>query len=111
MATGKVRIFELAKELNMSSKDLMALFGRLGLEAKSQLSVVEPKVADLLRAQLKGAAKPATKAAPAATAVAVAPPAAAVAAPAAAAPAEAAPIAAAPPPAAAVAVAAAEPVV
>jgi translation initiation factor IF-2 len=108
MATGKVRIFELAKELNMSSKDLMALFGRLGLEAKSQLSVVEPKVADLLRAQLKGAAKPAApKAAPAAKAPAVAPPAAAVAAPAAAAPPEAAPVAVTPPAAAAVA---AEPV-
>src|ERR1700678_3855312 len=104
MATGKVRIFELAKELNMSSKDLMALFGRLGLEAKSQLSVVEPKVADLLRAQLKGAAKPAPKAAPAAKAPAAAPPsaapppAAAVAAPAAALPAQAAPVAAAAPP-------------
>ena len=59
MATGKVRIFELAKELNMTSKDLVALFGRLGLEAKNQLSVVEPKVADLLRAQLKAPAKPA----------------------------------------------------
>ncbi|MBV8367400.1 MAG: translation initiation factor IF-2 [Candidatus Eremiobacteraeota bacterium] len=68
MATGKPRIFELAKELGMSSKDLLALFGRLGLEAKNQLSVVEPKVADLLRAQLKGAkaaAKPAPAAAPA----------------------------------------------
>ncbi|HEV3089319.1 MAG TPA: translation initiation factor IF-2, partial [Candidatus Elarobacter sp.] len=60
MATGKPRIFELAKELGMSSKDLLALFGRLGLEAKNQLSVVEPKVADLLRAQLKGP-KPAPK--------------------------------------------------
>ena len=60
MATGKPRIFELAKELGMSSKDLLGLFGRLGLEAKNQLSVVEPKVADLLRAQLKGA-KPAPK--------------------------------------------------
>jgi translation initiation factor IF-2 len=109
MATGKVRIFELAKELNMSSKDLMALFGRLGLEAKSQLSVVEPKVADLLRAQLKGAAKPAApKAAPAAKAPVAAPPAAAVAAPAAAAPLEVAPVAAAPPPVAAAV--AAEPV-
>jgi translation initiation factor IF-2 len=108
MATGKVRIFELAKELNMSSKDLMALFGRLGLEAKSQLSVVEPKVADLLRAQLKGAAKPAApKAVPAAKAAAAAPPAAAVAAPVAVAPVEAAPVAAAPPAAEAVA---AEPV-
>ncbi|MDQ6944093.1 MAG: translation initiation factor IF-2 N-terminal domain-containing protein, partial [Candidatus Eremiobacteraeota bacterium] len=83
MATGKPRIFELAKELGMSSKDLLGLFGRLGLEAKNQLSVVEPKVADLLRAQLKGA-KAAAKAAPAAAPAAVAtaePPAAAVAAP------------------------------
>src|SRR6185312_2811885 len=79
-ATGKVRIFELAKELNMPSKDLIALFGRLGLEAKNQLSVVEPKVADLLRAQLKAAsAKPAAKAAPAAPAAP--PPAAGAAAP------------------------------
>src|SRR5665213_2837858 len=77
MATGKPRIFELAKELGMSSKDLVALFGRLGLEAKNQLSVVEPKVADLLRAQLKGAAKAAAaKSAAVATAepVAAAPP-------------------------------------
>jgi translation initiation factor IF-2 len=107
MATGKVRIFELAKELNMASKDLMALLVRLGLEAKSQLSVVEPKVADLLRAQLKGAAKPAAKAAPAAAkaAAAAAPPVAAAAAPAAATP-----LAEAPAAAAAVAAAPAEPV-
>jgi translation initiation factor IF-2 len=71
MATGKPRIFELAKELGMSSKDLLGLFGRLGLEAKNQLSVVEPKVADLLRAQLKGA-KAAPKAAPADAATATA---------------------------------------
>src|ERR1700686_4118199 len=79
IATGKPRIFELAKELNMPSKDLIALFGRLGLEAKNQLSAVEPKVADLLRSQLKraAAARPAAKAAPVAPAtpppVAVAP--------------------------------------
>jgi len=72
MATGKPRIFELAKELGMSSKDLLALFGRLGLDAKNQLSVVEPKVADLLRAQLKGA-NAAPKSAPAASAPAAAP--------------------------------------
>ena len=76
MATGKVRIFELAKELGMTSKDLLALFGRLGLEAKNQLSVVEPKVADLLRAQLKGASA-APKAKTAAAASAAPPPAAA----------------------------------
>src|SRR6185312_4545518 len=66
MATGKVRIFELAKELGMSSKELLALFGRLGLEAKNQLSVVDGKIADLLRAQLGKA--PAAAAAPKAAA-------------------------------------------
>jgi translation initiation factor IF-2 len=116
MATGKPRIFELAKELGMSSKDLLGLFGRLGVEAKNQLSVVEPKVADLLRAQLKGAK--AAKAASAAAAPAAAP--AATAAPpaapeSAAASAPAAPVAAraaapvSPPPAATAATAAAAP--
>src|SRR6202011_3489393 len=90
MATGKPRIFELAKELGMTSKDLVALFGRLGLEAKNQLSVVEPKVADLLRAQLKGA-KAAPKAAPAAAPAPAAASAQAPAAPSANAPAPAAP--------------------
>ncbi|HEV2741234.1 MAG TPA: translation initiation factor IF-2 [Candidatus Elarobacter sp.] len=84
MATGKPRIFELAKELGMSSKDLLGLFGRLGLEAKNQLSVVEPKVADLLRAQLKGAkaAPTAARATASAAPVATAEPPAAVAQPA-----------------------------
>jgi len=54
MATGKVRIFELAKELGLSSKDLIGLFGRLGLEAKNQLSVVEDPIADLVRGVLLG---------------------------------------------------------
>ncbi len=63
MATGKVRIFELAKELGMSSKELLALFGRLELEAKNQLSVVDAKIADLLRAQLGKAPAAAPKAA------------------------------------------------
>ncbi len=78
MATGKVRIFELAKELGLSSKDLIGLFERLGLEAKNQLSVVDDPIADLVRGVLlggssnKGAAK---AAAGGATAVAPPPPA------------------------------------
>jgi len=55
MATGKVRIFELAKELGLSSKDLIGLFERLGLEAKNQLSVVDDPIADLVRGVLLGA--------------------------------------------------------
>ena len=75
MATGKVRIFELAKELGLSSKDLIGLFGRLGLEAKNQLAVVEDPIAELVRGVLGGAAKTAPQAkAAGATAVAEPPP-------------------------------------
>jgi len=80
MASGKVRIFELAKELGLSSKELIGLFERLGLEAKNQLSVVDDKVADLVRGVLLGGgSKGAPKAAPAVASgasggIAVAPP-------------------------------------
>ncbi|MBD5606934.1 MAG: translation initiation factor IF-2 N-terminal domain-containing protein, partial [Candidatus Eremiobacteraeota bacterium] len=77
MATGKVRIFELAKELGLSSKDLIGLFERLGLEAKNQLSVVDDKVADLVRGVLLGGSSSkgtARGAAGGATAVATPPP-------------------------------------
>ena len=55
MATGKVRIFELAKEVGLSSKELVTLFNeRLGgvFEAKNQLSVVPDHIADLVRSVL-----------------------------------------------------------
>ena len=69
MATGKVRIFELAKEVGLTSKELITLFNeRLNgvFEAKNQLSVVPDQIADLVRKVL---AKPAPAAkAPAATA-------------------------------------------
>jgi translation initiation factor IF-2 len=73
MATGKVRIFELAKELGLSSKDLIGLFERLGVEVKNQLSVVDDPIADLVRGVLLGGSnKPAAKAT-AATATAAPP--------------------------------------
>ena len=65
----KVRIFELAKEVGLTSKELIALFNdRLGgvFEAKNQLSVVPENIADLVRSVLKPA--PAAKTAPAASA-------------------------------------------
>jgi translation initiation factor IF-2 len=67
-STGKVRIFELAKEVGLTSKELIALFNeRLGgvFEAKNQLSVVPDQIADLVRSVLK---TPAPKPAPAAKA-------------------------------------------
>ncbi|MDE2483506.1 MAG: translation initiation factor IF-2 N-terminal domain-containing protein, partial [bacterium] len=66
--TGKVRIFELAKEVGLTSKELIALFNeRLGgiFEAKNQLSVVPDHIADLVRSVLLKPA-PAARKAPAA---------------------------------------------
>jgi translation initiation factor IF-2 len=80
LATGKVRIFELAKEVGLSSKELIVLFNdRLGgiFEAKNQLSVVPDQIADLVRSVLlksasaggkKGSPSPAKPAAAAAAA-------------------------------------------
>jgi translation initiation factor IF-2 len=68
MATGKVRIFELAKELGISSKELIGLFESMGLEAKNQLAVVEPPIAELVRGVLLGGKPKAAKAAAAAPA-------------------------------------------
>jgi translation initiation factor IF-2 len=77
---GKVRIFELAKELGLTSKELTTLFNeRLGgvFEAKNQLSVVPDQIADLVRSVLlKANAKPAAPKASAAAAPPSPPPAA-----------------------------------
>lgn len=78
MATVKVRIFELAKEVGLSSKELITLFNeRLGgvFEAKNQLSVVPDQIADLVRDVLGSAQQAAVKTAPASPAVTEAPPA------------------------------------
>jgi translation initiation factor IF-2 len=78
LATAKARIFELAKEVGLTSKELIALFNdRLGgiFEAKNQLSVVPDQIADLVRSVLAKpaapAAKPAKAAAPKVTAAPV----------------------------------------
>ena len=74
---GKVRIFELAKELGLTSKELTTLFNeRLGgvFEAKNQLSVVPDQIADLVRSVLlKPIEKPVAQPAPPAASSANAP--------------------------------------
>jgi hypothetical protein len=42
----KVRIFALARELNMESKDLLALCQKNGLDIRTQLSFIEPEQRD-----------------------------------------------------------------
>ncbi|MHB8126471.1 MAG: translation initiation factor IF-2 N-terminal domain-containing protein, partial [Desulfitobacteriaceae bacterium] len=46
------RVHELAKELNLSSKEVMANLEAMGVEVKNHLSAVEKADADRLRAQL-----------------------------------------------------------
>ncbi|MCW2602105.1 MAG: translation initiation factor, partial [Pseudonocardiales bacterium] len=61
---GKPRVHELAKELGISSKDVLAKLGELGEYVKSPSSTIEPPVARRLREAFPGAEAP--KAAPAA---------------------------------------------
>jgi translation initiation factor IF-2 len=80
LPTGKVKIFELAKEVGLTSKDLITFFnerlpGRV--EAKNALSVVPDAIADAVRKALVKKAAPAASAAKAPAAPAPAPEAAA----------------------------------
>ncbi|WP_434511650.1 translation initiation factor IF-2 [Desulfitobacterium sp. AusDCA] len=47
-----IRVHELAKELNLSSKDVMAKLENMGVDVKNHLSAVEKADADRLRAQV-----------------------------------------------------------
>ena len=49
----KVKIYEIAKELNMDSKELVEEAKKLGIEAKSHLSSIEEADAKKLKDNLK----------------------------------------------------------
>ena len=49
-----IRVHELAKELNFSSKEVMTRLVAIGTEVKNHLSTVDQKDADRLRKQLQG---------------------------------------------------------
>ena len=55
----KIRIHELAKELDKSSKDILGYLQEKGIEAKSASSSVEDAVADTVRKAFTKAEKPA----------------------------------------------------
>ena len=46
---GKIKIHELAKELNLTSKEVIAKANELGIEAKTHMSAVEDNDADKIR--------------------------------------------------------------
>jgi translation initiation factor IF-2 len=64
----KIRVFELAKELNKQSKDILAQLTKLGVKGKTHASSVDKEIAEKIKKSFKAAAKPA-KARPAEKAV------------------------------------------
>ncbi|HZD71372.1 MAG TPA: translation initiation factor IF-2 N-terminal domain-containing protein, partial [Actinomycetes bacterium] len=48
------RVYELAKELGVPSKDLLSRLTSMGVEAKSHASTISPDVADKLRSAIRG---------------------------------------------------------
>ena len=59
---GKMKVHELAKELELSSKDLMDKLKKIGIEAKSHLSTLEDDEIKLIKEKL--AKKTSSKAKP-----------------------------------------------
>ena len=45
----KIKVYELAKELSLDSKDIIRRLQKMGFEAKSHMSTVEDKQADMIR--------------------------------------------------------------
>ncbi|WP_089611234.1 translation initiation factor IF-2 [Dehalobacterium formicoaceticum] len=50
---GKLRVYELAKELSMESKEVIRRLSKMGMEAKNHMSTVDDKFADELRQMVK----------------------------------------------------------
>ena len=46
---GKVRIYELAKDLGVSSKEIIDYLNELGMDITSHMSTVEDDIVDLLK--------------------------------------------------------------
>lgn len=60
---GKIKIYELAKELNLTSKEVIEKANKLGIEAKTHMSTIDEAQAKKLKEQFvkKSAEKPAKK--------------------------------------------------
>ncbi|HHW13406.1 MAG TPA: translation initiation factor IF-2, partial [Firmicutes bacterium] len=51
----KVRVYELAKELNVRNQDLLTLLQRLGVDAKNHMSVIDEALAQQIRQRVEAA--------------------------------------------------------
>ena len=55
---GKIRIYELARELNMTNKQLLEKLEELGIPVKSHMSSVEESEVDGIKAKIRGKKQP-----------------------------------------------------
>jgi len=62
---GKVRVYELAKELKVSSKDLMELLAEMGIQVRNHMSALEDEAVERVRDALGGDDAPAASDVPA----------------------------------------------
>ena len=46
---GKIKMYELAKELNLTSKEILEKANELGIEVKSHMSAIDDSDADKIR--------------------------------------------------------------
>src|SRR5271166_282043 len=51
---GMVRVHELAKELNLSSKDTIALLGKVGIRASTHMSAIDEHRARIVKGVIRG---------------------------------------------------------
>lgn len=54
---GKIKLYDIAKEFDMSSKDILAIAMKLNINAKSHLSSVSDEDAEKIRKEAKNANK------------------------------------------------------
>ncbi|MFN4260124.1 MAG: translation initiation factor IF-2 N-terminal domain-containing protein, partial [Gemmataceae bacterium] len=68
MQKDKVRVYELARKLNVETKDLLDMCKQAGLDVKNQLSSLDPEQRDAIEELVKRGGQVAVQAAPSATA-------------------------------------------
>ena len=51
---GKIKLYDIAKEFDMSSKDILAIAVKLNIDAKSHLSSVSDEDAERIRKEIQG---------------------------------------------------------
>ena len=51
---GKIKLYDIAKELNLTSKEVLEIAKKLNIEAKSHLSSIEEEAANKIRESVKG---------------------------------------------------------